>query len=566
MIKTMRFSVPPQRVPSIKKLLKRIQRAADSRKIRFEWEIGEPGIVDLGAWYVTPQVHKRQFNKLKRIGLWKPSKSNPAMKYRPSMFSQNTNGSLFQSLDSYIESYAWQNWHEGGEQDEEPPRYIWITDFHLQYPPDFNWVKKTEMRLTASGGEPYEYQAYGENTDETMLKIRKVQRQSKVIVKHDLFGKSDWEVLATIEPIGGGEKGNPVIMRTVPSISKIGDEMLSKKAPKKYPHHCDHCSVKRKRNKLIAVMHKKRKRVRFVGTTCLFEYTNIDPNMLEKLYNIQHTLKGSHEYQGAGGGAGAKERPVYSLNRFLEIACSYYSARGAYEKGSGKHLLNVEISNNTKAIKNQVEGRKILYEWFIYHIDRKGKMIFGGWLDLVGENAQPSETTRFITNSVLDFMDKHFAGGSKNNFKDWRSTFERNLITIYEAGIVDSKSASFAASMYVCWANWFKRQADEKLKAKTKTENTVAYPAEIGDKIGGIEAEVIMTRGYNSMYGDGTIVLMRSAKGDLKWFSSSANIPRLGMTINIERATAKKKDSFKGDESLIVNRVKWGEIMRKYKD
>ena len=69
-----------------------------------------------------------------------------------------------------------------------------------------------------------------------------------------------------------------------------------------------------------------------------------------------------------------------------------------------------------------------------------------------------------------------------------------------------------------------------------------------------------MTRGYNSYYGDGTIVLMRSAKGDLKWFSTSPNIPRLGMTINIERATVKKKDSFKGDESLIVNRVKWGEI------
>ena len=69
MIKTMKFSVPPERVQSIKKLLKRIQRAADSRKIRFESEIGEPEIVDLGPDYVTPEKHKRGFNKLKRIGL-----------------------------------------------------------------------------------------------------------------------------------------------------------------------------------------------------------------------------------------------------------------------------------------------------------------------------------------------------------------------------------------------------------------------------------------------------------------------------------------------------------------
>ena len=538
MSRTLIFPIPPERQPAAERLLKRIGRAAAARKLQFEWSFGQPAIKNYGPAYATAQSYPDGF----------PQKGpKKAHLKRQSVKPKDGGNPLYPTRPPRTQNPEWDDWVIRGrpESTKEPPETCTVEGAFIRRPPDWPpWLK------IAAGSKSL--------TKKQLKACHWVRYEQTLTIHHDFFGDSDWEVIATVEPLGTGKRARCITL-PLPSISDDGDIALMKKRPKTFPGTCDHCSTKRRRNDLVAVMHKKRKWVRFVGRTCLFEYTNIDPKLVERLFNMERYAEAPDAF--GEGGRGGHTRPTEPLARFLEIVCSYFSVRGAYQKGTGSRFLKARLMRGHKY--NFVMGQspaKWDYEWWTGFYDKHG----GGWvvdsqLDLEGSEGLPGDGTREIVNGIMHFMENHFAGGSKDRRP--RSSYEQNLLAIWESGVVNSKSANFAASVYSCYMRWVEKEIAKRNaagdSAGEQPSHTVAYPAEPGTRIIDVEAQVTMARGYESMYGAGTIILMTTPKGNIKWFASARNTPRLGDKIKIKGAFVKKKDSFKGDESLIVNRVKW---------
>jgi hypothetical protein len=141
------------------------------------------------------------------------------------------------------------------------------------------------------------------------------------------------------------------------------------------------------------------------------------------------------------------------------------------------------------------------------------------------------------------------------------SSYERNLLAIFSAGVVDKKSANFAASAFACYKRhmtvlWQKAQEAKKPKKEKKK----AYEPPEDGKLKNVVGECVSRR-YLSDW-DSTIYEIDTGDGFIKWFGKRKGGPRIELGDEVTILSARKKglDEWprgSGNKMLSINYVKW---------
>ena len=623
----MEFGIAPHRTKGAITLLKRIQRAAHARKVHFEFEVigdaEKPRLQDYGPVFATARSYPKDI----LVRAWgRLSDEEIAKRYNPEKmtkeqiqnvrygwtkvpFDKLTDGQknrlkveirdgapMYQIPKPDAPNPYYDTWlaQKPDERSVKPPKertYIeglfidykgalitqsmkakgdWSKDFFLA--PDAHSKPRERMRRF---------------TKAQAKATRYVRREVSIRVEHGLWKDSQWDILGTVEPIGEPKPNCPVVHRAIPNISPELDEVFARRAPQKWPKiGCQHCKTNRRRNKLIIVRHRKKGTVKRVATSCVFEYCNIDPKLIEQLFNLdRHRL--APDMPTSNGFR--PHRKAMDLPDFMTIAMSACAVHGEYKKGLGSSVFGRQlVSKHDAALEGWAQTPP---DWdgdlFLGYYEQGSKWTKKGWycqtpLNLYGDPYEyyPGAATENVIDAVLEFMEHTFARydrygnlkiaredyvlqGKKYEIGDRRidSSYERNLLAIFSAGVVDKKSANFAASAFACYKRhmevlWQKKQEAKKPKAEKKR----AYVAPADGKLKNVVGECVARRYLSDYYS--TIYEIDTGDGFIKWFGNRKGGPRIELGDTVTILTGKKKgiDEWprgSGNQTLSINYVKW---------
>jgi|10_taG_2_1085330.scaffolds.fasta_scaffold02728_9 hypothetical protein len=133
------------------------------------------------------------------------------------------------------------------------------------------------------------------------------------LITNNILLTPEWKVLGKVEATS--ETNPRPIIQPMPDLSP--DEVLALDSFRSQPYdprRCDHCKVGQKRDTSVIIQNLKNKSLKQVGNNCLFEYTGIDPKMIQ--YITEFVARGT----GGGGVYGVKE---VALNYFMATYADY---------------------------------------------------------------------------------------------------------------------------------------------------------------------------------------------------------------------------------------------------
>tara|TARA_R100001230_G_C5686990_1_gene197009 strand:- start:874 stop:2307 length:1434 start_codon:yes stop_codon:yes gene_type:complete len=470
----MKIMVDPIRIKKAESLCKRIQRNAESRNSKFDFEISELKFKDVGrAFSLNPvKAQKKVFMRNHRIQWCDDAKEKIALAIKD---NKNT-----------IKAYL---------------------------------------------------------TDEHYKNARIIREQYEIKIEHDEFKKSKWEALAIVEPMQDVKNSVPIVNQ-IPSISKVGLKILKKNWPEKYKGECQHCAKKRKRNDVVMLREKGTNAIKTVGRNCLFEYTEIDPKMIKDLYalsDIQEYKDPEPKYLEDGYGYSNPFGRTVDFQTLTEIACAIFVNYNKYIKGIGYYLnqgiVNKHAGGYWIGLHCPKEGWEPKYK-----IDLDGKK-FGYWI--VGLDA------KILASVVMKHLELNAEKFKKG------SSYERNLIAIYESGFTNAKTFNFGVSAFACYINHVRKMQRKNIDGKFV--ELTSYPYGTKKKFKDIEVVVTDVRTGTSKYSGKSWMLINAAydnKYRLQWWGNDSTVaPNIGDKLTIT-ANIKKNDEFRGNAYTELNHVK----------
>ena len=361
-----------------------------------------------------------------------------------------------------------------------------------------------------------------------------VRTECAVNIEHSDFSPSGWSALAILEKAEGS---NRVLIKKIPDI----EENLIDFIPDEWNGDCQHCNVDRKRNSTILVKSPKGE-VKQVGTSCLFEYTGIDPQLIASFYaamecKVKYPTPWSEEawqayleYLGEMGYGGEKNQSYASewpLMEFIVICHRFFGYKGAYIKGMGNTILN------SCALKR---GDR-------YYLAPCPPPI----------NYKVSNTTP----QMLPSSEEHYEVASEiityiKNLKA-KTDFEYNLQTVVVGDFVSKKNAGFAAAMWFVWNRAKEHGRLEQVFNPTESEGN--HLGVVGERI---EFVATITKKVGSMghFGETTMFVFQTSEGDeVIWWSSSQrkDLPEVGDKVTV-KGRVKKHGDFNGKKNTNITR------------
>jgi len=359
-------------------------------------------------------------------------------------------------------------------------------------------------------------------------KIQKewLRTECSVSIEHSDFSPSGWSALAILEKAEGS---NRVLVKKIPNV----EDNLIDYIPDEWNGDCQHCNMNRKRNSTILVKSPKGE-VRQVGTSCLFEYTGMDPQLIASFYatmesKVNYPTPWSEEAweaymdylaeMGYGGG-GPPPSPEWPLTHFLVVCHRLFSFRGAYIKGMGATILKSRV-------------RKIGERYFIEDQHTGIEL----------EIHPPNDEYYEVADEIITYV-KHLKV---------RTDFEYNLQTVVDSNFVSKKTAGFAAAMWFVWNRAKEQGRLEQLFNPIETEGK--HLGEIGERI---EFDATVTKKVGSMgyFGETTMFIFQTDDGDdVIWWSSSKkkDLPQVGDYVKV-KGRVKKHGDFKGKNNTSITR------------
>ena len=360
----------------------------------------------------------------------------------------------------------------------------------------------------------------------------------------------DWQVLYTTVPADPNEgDGSNAVHMLNPTIDEA--ESTSLLYPK-FRDTCDHCtSGKRGRHKTITIRHKQTGGIKTVGTSCLFEYTAIDPALVENIMAI----KGAAE-SGWGGGA-RTEKPTDNIADFAIKAALYIHSNHAYRTGLGRILLRYDhIGQEQRQFTNQDEppigfcSMKGHPQRYMCDYKLEGTTI--GTCDWStsddGDTATIDPAVTELAQELIDYA-TNLSGSN---------SFEFNCRQVWTSGVVSEKTAGIAGGVVASFLKNRAKVAREAQQAKQVAElESNNHIGTVGEKHEFGEVSVDFVRLIDGYYGQTTLTKFLTPQGDLiVWFRSGNKTDiKQGDTINLS-GKIKKHDDYKGRKQTVITRGK----------
>lgn len=362
---------------------------------------------------------------------------------------------------------------------------------------------------------------------------------------------SDWRVIAVLEPADDAyftsRETSAYMVNTLPKVEG-GEELpiISEVIPENINSFCEHCQTVRRRSELIVVENMKTGEISRVGSTCLQEYTKIDPSFTMKFFSYS-------EIPTFGDPTMLKRGPsTQDLYEFMEKATRYFNYKDSYIKGIGRSIFDSYV--------REIDGDY----WMIpfgypknYVTSSESPFAFQPWVleKYTKRTSPPSSRTDEMVMMMISYIME----------LNPRSDFEHNLKRIVRSGVVTSKTAGYAASIYTVY-----RRAEEKgliqsvffpTPPEVSEEDEVSqHMGSVGDRLD-FEAQVIRKQVRDGYYGETTMMVFQVVGGEydgsevIWWSSSSKRMPSVGDVVSV-RGTIKKHGEFRGKKTTTITRAK----------
>ena len=379
------------------------------------------------------------------------------------------------------------------------------------------------------------------------------------------FADSSWEVLAVLEPLlqmyfDRGEQ--PYIINKMPHLGEGGEEEelnIHELLPSEVVSMCEHCNTVRQRKKLIVVKDKETGEVRTVGTNCLFEYTNIEPELIMKLYQTLETpLYGDPTIR--------RSLEQYDLFDFIGKAHRLFGYNNVYEKRMGWSLFYGVFYNPILASADPSTEGLVLDESISFLVPYDyGSMNTNPFskfsLDTLRQKGRPALP---MSDEVIDVASEIISYCAN---LEGRSDFERNLKTIAQNGVVTKKNSGLAASM---WFVWNRAREEGKLESVFGFQpieevgvEDIPVSEHLGEMGERIEFTGVLMRksSRESQWGMTHLLVFTTVEGGnypagsevVWWASTNKRLPNVGDLVRV-RGTVKRHGEFKGVPNTTIGR------------
>lgn len=355
---------------------------------------------------------------------------------------------------------------------------------------------------------------------------------------------ADYEILYKAEPvdINSPAHGQPVIRKWNPMVSMLDYAKITHPNDL-FEDRCDHCNAgKRGRHSTYRLKSKVDGSYVTVGSSCLYEYTDIKPEDIDSLIRF----KGFAEV-GYAGERNTRTHPQMDLTDFALIAGLWVHNGLDYQKGLGTMFFR-QITYAQK----RSDGKHDL-----------------GWLS-------PSDEGWKFMPVVKDIYglegEGYFAEGSVtfdrapavhgDKFMQYMSdlaglnSFEQNVRNIAKAGVVTSKTANLAGGAIAGYMRANREQARQTLRKMQEAKSSKSeWVGEVGKRQSLGTCTVMFTRRLENQWGCTTLTRFTDSEDNMiVWFRSGNHDDlTVGMEVSLT-ATVKKHDSYKEVKQTTITR------------
>lgn len=353
----------------------------------------------------------------------------------------------------------------------------------------------------------------------------------------------DWELLYTVSPANPNDLNDAeaIIMQNPTS-----DE--EHEYPTHFHDRCDHCNGRRGRHKTMTFRHKESQEIVSVGSTCVLEYTGIDPSLIESILEFKGKAT-THDFDTGTRGA----KSTMTTYEFALRASMWLHANEGYTQGLGRNLFNYDL------IKHPQTGQI----GFGYHQLVPASTIIaapaGGITEPVGfqwlREQEPAVAPEAMSPSVFTvaeaFMDYcvNLSGSS---------SFEHTVRNIFKSGIVSGKSSAMAGGALAGYLKHIQREARKTVKVEREAAKpSGVHRGTVGERSDFGPATVVFVRRIEGYYGTTTLTKFLAGDDTLVWFRSGDKSDlAVGDTVSIT-GTVKKHDQFKDEKQTVITRAKF---------
>ncbi len=353
----------------------------------------------------------------------------------------------------------------------------------------------------------------------------------------------DWDLLFTVSPADPNDPhGSEAIVKQNP----LSDE--EHEYPTHFHDHCDHCtSGRRGRHKTMTFRHKETGEVASVGSTCVLEYTGIDPSLVESILEFKGKAT-THDFDTGNRGAKA----TMGTYEFALRASMWLHANEPYSRGLGSRLFSNGLIRNEKG--EVVFGYPHPMKAGAYiTVEQTGGVsepVDFQWLR-EDEPVAPEAISPSVFGVAEDYI--NYCVGLSGS-----SSFEHTVRNIFKSGVVSGKSSAMAGGALAGYLKHIQREA----RKTAETERKAAAPAgkhlgTVGERKDFGTATVVFVRRIEGYYGTTTLTKFLAGDDTLVWFRSGDKYDlKVGDTVSIT-GTVKKHDQFKDEKQTVITRAKF---------
>ena len=362
----------------------------------------------------------------------------------------------------------------------------------------------------------------------------------------------DWEVVATLEPTLQGTGAH--LSEAVVNMNPMVDEALFSTVPITFTDGCDHCqSGRRGRKKTMWIKHRESGDMRLVGSSCMFEYTAIDPKFIERIIEVKDMMR-THNCDTSG----IRWQEEYEIASFAHLIAAWLGENHDYSKGLGSRLF----------------GASVYCDGYIGYLGEPhaghagDRPLFHPMEPVSGithENARHIEIHKF-SGGKLDAADAYLlwecefsseVAERAGAFIEYllalsgSNSFEHNARAIARSGVVRYGHANLIGGAVAGWL---------RTKKLTKTYEYADYHfGEVGGKFTDLQVEVTYARTISTRYGPSTLTRLRTAAGhQLIWWRSGAHRDlKQGVDIMLKSGSVKQHSEYEGTKQTTINYTKW---------
>lgn len=310
-------------------------------------------------------------------------------------------------------------------------------------------------------------------------------------------GGSSWRVVGVVEPSGGG--GN--LIRTAPG-AKFDTTPYRQAAIA-----CAHCNAVRRRNKVVLVADKAGT-IKPVGSTCLKEYTGIDPNAVLGVFDyygeLTRAFKDFNDDEWGEGGGGSRAPSAWGIEDVVGLAFGVMRVQGGYAKRTPGY---------DDALSSGPKPTASLVTMALYDRARDPKGLTKAdqdWLAKIAPTAAEKEQAKEVVQAWADSTDN--------------SDFAHNLRELAKAGYIKERMIGIACGgTFGTWLRLSKaKQAPAGAGAGAVAVPENPYLGKAGDKVT-FKGTIDRAIPYTTAYGDGRILIgtEQGTGRQWKWFTSS---------------------------------------------